>query len=48
VLANHYPRYNLGLIGPISIGAAWMILRAADDVRARRGVTSPAKPASRS
>jgi hypothetical protein len=27
LLANHYPRYNLGLIGPIAVGAAWMILR---------------------
>jgi hypothetical protein len=48
VLANHYPRYNLGLIGPISVGAAWMIARAACALRARRVVTSPAKPASRS
>ena len=29
VLANHYPRYNLGLIGPIAVGAAWLIVRAA-------------------
>jgi len=28
-LANHYTRYNLILIGPFSIGAAWMITRVA-------------------
>jgi hypothetical protein len=27
-VANHYSRYNLGLIGPLSIGAAWMLVRA--------------------
>jgi hypothetical protein len=27
-VANHYARYNLGLIGPLSIGAAWTIGRA--------------------
>jgi hypothetical protein len=26
-VANHYSRYNLGLIGPFSIGAAWMLVR---------------------
>jgi len=26
-IANHYPRYNLGLIGPLSVGAAWMLSR---------------------
>jgi hypothetical protein len=24
VLANHYPRYNLGLIGPVAVAAAWL------------------------
>ena len=27
-VANHYSRYNLGLIGPFSIGPAWVISRA--------------------
>jgi hypothetical protein len=36
VLANHYPRYNLGLIGPIAVGAAWMILRLVAAVRSTR------------
>jgi hypothetical protein len=27
-VANHYSRYNLDLIGPFSIGAAWMLVRA--------------------
>jgi hypothetical protein len=26
-VANHYPRYNLGLIGPFSVGAAWVLAR---------------------
>jgi hypothetical protein len=26
-VANHYPRYNLGLIGPFAVGGAWMIVR---------------------
>ena len=26
-IANHYPRYNLGLIGPFAVGAAWVISR---------------------
>src|SRR5262245_16039566 len=26
-IANHYPRYNLGLIGPFAVGAAWVIAR---------------------
>jgi hypothetical protein len=33
VLANHYPRYNLGLIGPIAVAAAWFAV----DLVARRG-----------
>jgi hypothetical protein len=28
ILANHYPRYNLGLIGPIAAGAAWVLVTA--------------------
>jgi hypothetical protein len=32
VLANHYPRYNLGLIGPIAVAAAWLTV----DLMARR------------
>ena len=32
VLANHYPRYNLGLIGPIAVAAAWFAV----DLMARR------------
>ena len=28
-LANHYPRYNLGLIGPYAVGAAWLALTLA-------------------
>ncbi len=28
VLANHYARYNIGLIGPYSIGGAWIIVCA--------------------
>jgi hypothetical protein len=26
-VANHYPRYNLGLIGPFAVGGAWAIVR---------------------
>jgi hypothetical protein len=26
LVANHYPRYNLILIGPFSVAAAWMLL----------------------
>jgi hypothetical protein len=26
-VANHYSRYNLGLIGPFSVGGAWVIAR---------------------
>ena len=44
LLANHYPRYNLGLIGPIAVGAAWIVIetwRWAGDVPARRGTARP-------
>lgn len=34
--ANHYPRYNLMLVGPISAGSAWIILRVAAFVVSRR------------
>jgi hypothetical protein len=34
--ANHYPRYNLGLIGPISVGSAWVLVAAARALLARR------------
>jgi hypothetical protein len=44
VLANHYPRYNLGLIGPIAAGAAWMTVRCVAALRARGAVLS--SPAS--
>ena len=27
-VANHYTRYNLGLVGPFSVGAAWAVVRA--------------------
>ena len=27
LLANQYPRYNLGLIGPIAVASAWMMAR---------------------
>jgi hypothetical protein len=40
-LANHYIRYNLILIGPIAIGAAWMIARTAASWRAGRVRPSP-------
>jgi 4-amino-4-deoxy-L-arabinose transferase-like glycosyltransferase len=26
-VANHYPRYNLAIIGPFSVGAAWILAR---------------------
>jgi hypothetical protein len=35
-LANHYPRYNLGLIGPIAAGSAWVLVMAARSLAARR------------
>ena len=28
-VANHYPRYNLAIIGPFSVGAAWVLGRPA-------------------
>lgn len=36
LLANHYPRYNLGLIGPVAVGTAWIIARALRACRAAR------------
>ncbi|MFL5061533.1 MAG: hypothetical protein ACJ8DQ_15705 [Xanthobacteraceae bacterium] len=41
-VANHYSRYNLGLIGPFSIGAAWMMARAL--LASRRAQKSSADP----
>jgi hypothetical protein len=37
VLANHYPRYNLGLIGPIAVAAAWLMV----DAWRRRSTPAP-------
>lgn len=34
-VANHYTRYNLILIGPIAVGAAWMLARIHRRVRRR-------------
>jgi hypothetical protein len=41
-VANHYPRYNLILIGPASAGAAWLITAAL--ARARRRHRSAVMP----
>jgi hypothetical protein len=35
-VANHYPRYNLGLIGPIAVGSAWFMVTAASAMVSRR------------
>ena len=40
--ANHYTRYNLGLIGPIAAGSAWVLLRAAGAMVSRRRRTQQA------
>ncbi|MDC7784195.1 hypothetical protein PQJ75_28155 [Rhodoplanes sp. TEM] len=40
VLANHYPRYNLGLVGPMAVAAAWLV----SDALARRRRTAPPRP----
>jgi hypothetical protein len=40
-VANHYSRYNLMLIGPMSAGAAWIILRLAAFVVASRQIRQP-------
>jgi len=34
-VANHYTRYNLILIGPFAVGAAWMISEWLQHARAR-------------
>jgi hypothetical protein len=34
-VANHYTRYNLILIGPFAIGAAWIIAASLPSVRWR-------------
>ncbi|NVO16827.1 MAG: hypothetical protein HXX10_22615 [Rhodoplanes sp.] len=39
LLANHYPRYNLGLVGPMAVAAAWLVMDAA----ARRTGARPAR-----
>ncbi len=36
-VANHYTRYNLILIGPMSAGAAWIVTQAIATRRRRRG-----------
>lgn len=43
-IANHYPRYNLGLIGPFAIGAAWIMARpgAASAERRQSRSSAPA------
>ena len=38
VVANHYTRYNLILIGPLAVGAAWMISEWLQHARSRRQV----------
>jgi hypothetical protein len=35
-VANHYSRYNLGLIGPFAVGGAWAIARAVSALPRRR------------
>ena len=35
IVANHYTRYNLILIGPFSVGAAWLLVRLGDACRTR-------------
>ena len=37
-VANHYTRYNLILIGPLAVGAAWMISEWLQHARSRRQV----------
>jgi len=37
-VANHYPRYNLGLIGPFAVGAAAVIARTTRRLIAPRGL----------
>ena len=39
-IANHYPRYNLGLIGPFAVGAAWVIARAVTEALRFDGLPS--------
>jgi hypothetical protein len=43
VLANHYPRYNLGLIGPIAVATAWL---ARDLISRRRAPSGEARAPS--
>src|SRR5262249_848176 len=46
-LANHYARYNLGLVGPLAVGAAWMIARMVVGVRGTRLARLTARTARR-
>jgi hypothetical protein len=46
VVANQYTRYNLILIGPFCIGAAWMISRVIQHVGKRRRSRSTEPPAA--
>jgi hypothetical protein len=41
-LANYQTRYNLALIGPFSVAAAWLIVSAAARVRSRSQAPAPA------
>ena len=41
-VANQYTRYNLILIGPFSVGAAWMIARMTASLAERRRSRSTA------
>jgi len=44
-VANHYSRYNLILIGPASVGAAWIISGLATRALTRNATRSVGKPA---
>jgi hypothetical protein len=41
LVANHYTRYNLILIGPYSIGAAWIIREWIANRRSRARAVAP-------
>lgn len=40
-VSNHYPRYNLMLIGPIAVGTAWLLSLLFSFVRTQRLVRDP-------
>jgi hypothetical protein len=40
-VANHYTRYNLILIGPFAVGAAWVISAWIPNVRRRSRAFAP-------